>query len=222
LKTLIPALIIIATLSGCGDPEEPGETITFFLEVSWPENGTSVKFDMPVDTEILNTDTKELERRVSDILTKHDEASLFKTIENAAGVSNAAQKVVISELNQDCIEITWSLPSTDLAVLPDRNLPVPDSSNRAITGVVSKTFVLHPVSISVREECSVEEKSKIESSLKEMHCYSLRLGKETQGYFTGKTGKGATRAAMKFVIAHAHTAVKKAQPLITGDCPFCR
>ncbi|MFH1550072.1 MAG: hypothetical protein ABIH04_05885, partial [Planctomycetota bacterium] len=106
----IPILICAALLCGCdrgGDAEKAPETgKAVFLEIRWPADGVSVKYELLPDQAVQNATVEELERRVEELRAANDRDALLQAFGEAAGVSDAAEKIDMYESETVAVELT--------------------------------------------------------------------------------------------------------------------
>ncbi len=219
----IPILICAALLCGCdrgGDAEKAPETgKAVFLEIRWPADGVSVKYELLPDKAAQNATAEELERRVEELRAANDRDALLESVGKAAGVSGAAEKIDMYESETVAVELTAGYASR-LSPNPEGKLLVPVPAGERVGCVISHRFTAHPVNLKVRDTVSAEEREKLENALKERPVFSLRLAGEVWGYFTGGTEQEALESAVELVMAYARVGLKKSEPLIV-DCPTC-
>ena len=215
----VPILVCVALLCGCdGDAEKTPETgKAIFLEVRWPAEGVSVKYELLPDQAARNATTDELERRVDEMRAANDRDALLESVGEAAGMSDAAEKIDMYESETVAVELTAGYASR-FSPHPEGKFLVPVPAGERVGCVISHRFTAHPVRLEVRDTVSVEEREKLENGLKEMHVFSLRLACEVWGYFTGGTEQEALESAVELVMAYARVGLKKSEPLI-ADCP---
>jgi len=217
----IPILICAALLCGCdGDGEKAPETgKAVFLEIRWPADGVSVKYELLSDQATQNATADELELRVEEMRAANDRDALLESVGKAAGVSDAAEKIDMFESEAVAVEFTAGYVSW-LGPEAEGNLLVPVPAGEKVGCVIYYRFTVHPVTLKVRDTVSGEERGKLENALKEMPVFALRRPGDFEGYFTGVTEEEALESAMKLVIAHARAGLKKTEPPIV-ECITC-
>ncbi len=212
MRTLTAISLMVCLVVLCGCPRQARyQMIT--LEVNWPDDGTAIGYILSVDEETLDSEVSELCAREEKLKTEHGRDVLLMKISAASGIEKIDDKIDLFESEVVFVELKAAFPA-NLKSINRGGIPVPASGGEAIKSVSSHTFVLHPVTVTIRDNVGEDEKSKLGQALKEMKIYSLKgPRKSPYGYYFGKTEREAIEAAMEPVIAFAHIGLKKSESL---------
>jgi hypothetical protein len=217
LKSLALLLLLAALVAGCKPAEKPAAPGTnIYLKTTWPHQGMSVEFTIPVTDDTLQLPPEVLQQRKDELIALHDRDAFFKAIEAASAVADAGKKIDLFESEDIAVELSASF-AVELYSLQEKERLVPSYGNGELHTSFSHDFNMRPVVVKARDGVSEEERAKLEKALGEMKVYSLRHGdSEFLGYFAAKSEKEAIEDAVKIVIADAHVGMqflrKAAQP----------